>query len=171
MFLWPNVNVLTSMGSIPKQCNHRKHRFAPDLVQEQLCHSVQVLRKRHRKWSCLLFPFVCLRVRDTPKWGSLRPFTPFPYSIGIQSPCQMMIGVYNLYNHLRNARYLGSMKPFSEGEPGSLGKVLFGICFTPKLLGKWSNFDLRIFFKMGWNLLVCESYLLVCEIAKKPLPM
>ena len=27
---------------------------------------------------------------------------------------QMMIGVYN---HLRNARYLGSMKPFSEGEP------------------------------------------------------
>ncbi len=23
-------------------------------------------------------------------------------------------------NHLRNARYLSSMKPFSEGEPGSL---------------------------------------------------
>ena len=35
------------------------------------------------------------------------------YSLGIQSPCQMMIGVYN---HLRNARYLGSMKPFSEGD-------------------------------------------------------
>ncbi len=29
----------------------------------------------------------------------------------------MMIG---MYNHLRNARYLGSMLPFSEGEPGSL---------------------------------------------------
>ena len=26
-----------------------------------------------------------------------------------------------VYNHFRNARYLGSMKPFSEGEPGSLG--------------------------------------------------
>ena len=26
-----------------------------------------------------------------------------------------------VYNHLRKARYLGSMKPFSEGEPGSLG--------------------------------------------------
>ena len=24
-------------------------------------------------------------------------------------------------NHLRNAKYLGSLKPFSEGEPGSLG--------------------------------------------------
>ena len=33
------------------------------------------------------------------------------------SPCQMMIGVYN---HLPNARPL----PFSEGEPGSLGKHL-----------------------------------------------
>jgi len=33
---------------------------------------------------------------------------------------KMMIGVYN---HLRNERYLGSMKPFSEGEPGSLGKI------------------------------------------------
>ena len=31
---------------------------------------------------------------------------------------QRMIGGYN---HLRNERYLGSMKPFSEGEPGSLG--------------------------------------------------
>ena len=30
-----------------------------------------------------------------------------------------MIGVSN---HLRNGWYLGSMKPFSEGEPGSLGK-------------------------------------------------
>ena len=26
-----------------------------------------------------------------------------------------------MYNQLRKARYLGSMKPFSEGEPGSLG--------------------------------------------------
>ena len=26
-----------------------------------------------------------------------------------------------VYNHLRNARHSGSMKPFSEGEPGSLG--------------------------------------------------
>ena len=31
---------------------------------------------------------------------------------------QMMIGVYN---HLRNARYLGSITIFSFGEPGSLG--------------------------------------------------
>ena len=29
----------------------------------------------------------------------------------IQSPCQMMIGVYN---HLQNAWYSGSMTPFSE---------------------------------------------------------
>ena len=35
------------------------------------------------------------------------------YTLGIQSPCQIMIG---MYNHLRNARYLGSMKPFSEGD-------------------------------------------------------
>ena len=35
------------------------------------------------------------------------------WSLGIQSPCQMMIGVYN---HLRNARYLASMLPFSEGD-------------------------------------------------------
>ena len=26
-----------------------------------------------------------------------------------------------VYNHFRNTRYLGSMLPFSEGEPGSLG--------------------------------------------------
>ena len=40
-------------------------------------------------------------------------------SLEIQSSCQrMMIGVSN---HLRNAKYLGSMKPFSEGESGSLG--------------------------------------------------
>ena len=39
-------------------------------------------------------------------------------SLGIQSPCQMMIG---LYNHLRNARYFGSTKPFSV--IGSLGNV------------------------------------------------
>ncbi len=31
-----------------------------------------------------------------------------------------------VYNHFRNARYLGSMKPFSEGEPGSLGFLLRG---------------------------------------------
>ena len=31
-------------------------------------------------------------------------------SLGIQSPLLMMIGVYS---HLRNGRYLGSMKPFS----------------------------------------------------------
>ena len=36
------------------------------------------------------------------------------------SPCQMMIGVYN---HLRNARFLGSMKPFSVSVIGSLGLV------------------------------------------------
>ena len=35
-----------------------------------------------------------------------------------------------VYNHLRNERYLGSMKPFSEGEPGFLGirhcSLIFG---------------------------------------------
>ena len=30
-----------------------------------------------------------------------------------------------VYNHLRNGRHLGSMKPFSEGETGSLGKSKF----------------------------------------------
>jgi len=42
-----------------------------------------------------------------------------------------------VYSHLRNERYLGSMKPFSEGEPGSLGNTckntkdlrILGICF------------------------------------------
>ena len=29
-----------------------------------------------------------------------------------------------VYNHFLNGRYLGSMKPFSEGEPGSLGYVV-----------------------------------------------
>ena len=28
-----------------------------------------------------------------------------------------------VYSHLRNEWYLGSMKPFSEGEPGSLGNT------------------------------------------------
>ena len=34
-------------------------------------------------------------------------------SLGIQSPCQMMIGVYN---HLRKARYLGSITILSFGD-------------------------------------------------------
>ena len=43
------------------------------------------------------------------------PQNPLNSGLGIivicpESPCQMMIGVYN---HLRNERYLGSMKPFS----------------------------------------------------------
>ena len=33
-------------------------------------------------------------------------------SLGIQSPSEN--GDWGVYNHLRNARYLGSMKPFSE---------------------------------------------------------
>ena len=45
--------------------------------------------------------------------GPTRPMDPI-------TERQMMIGVYN---HLRNERYLGSMKPFSEGDwiPGVVG--------------------------------------------------
>ena len=39
-------------------------------------------------------------------------------SLGIQSPCQRMIGVSN---HLRNAKYLDSITILRFGEPGSLG--------------------------------------------------
>ena len=49
------------------------------------------------------------------------------------SPCQMMIGVYN---HLRNARFLSSMKPFSEGDwiPRACVQCLekTGCVFLPK---------------------------------------
>ena len=31
-----------------------------------------------------------------------------------------------VYNHFRNAKYLSSTKPFSEGEPGSLGQPEYG---------------------------------------------
>ena len=50
-------------------------------------------------------------------------------TLGIQSSSQMMI---SMSNHLRNAWYLGSMKPFSEGEPGSLGTLhiyLYTFCW------------------------------------------
>ena len=39
-------------------------------------------------------------------------------SLGIRSPCERMILVSS---RPRNEKYLGSMKPFSEGEPESLG--------------------------------------------------
>ena len=56
-------------------------------------------------------------IHEVPKWGStsLLRHRENDYSLsdiwtlGIQSPCQMMI---RAYNHLRNARYLDSMKPF-----------------------------------------------------------
>ena len=49
------------------------------------------------------------------------------YTLQIQSPCQMMIGVYN---HLQNERYLYNVFSFHEtilsfGEPGSLGSLNF----------------------------------------------
>ena len=39
------------------------------------------------------------------------------------SPCQMMSG-WGVQNHLRNARYLGSMKPLGDGIPRVLGTRL-----------------------------------------------
>ena len=50
------------------------------------------------------------------------------YTLGIQSPCQKMSG---MSNHLQNALHLASMKPFSEGEPGSLGAVDQPFILTP----------------------------------------
>ena len=63
----------------------------------------------HRFWAIL----------SAQKKRSLNTFL----SLGIQSSSQM-IGVYN---HLRNARYLASMKPFSESEPGSLEYRIEGV--------------------------------------------
>ena len=85
-------------------------------------------------WSLLLSLCRCLVVytechgagicvKALTRWAT----RPDPYkSLRIQSPCQMVIRVYS---HLRNARYLGSMKPFSEGERGSVGSRLMGTLF------------------------------------------
>ena len=50
--------------------------------------------------------------------------------VGNQPLCQRMIGVYN---HLRNARYLGSMKPFSGSVIGSIGLLSF-VCLVGDFL-------------------------------------
>ena len=65
----------------------------------------------------------------------MRPKTSYKQALRIQSPCQMMIRVYN---HLRNARHLGSITILSFGEPESLGKVIASfvgvmwLCITPQ---------------------------------------
>lgn len=51
------------------------------------------------------------------------------WSLGIRSYSQMMIGVFN---RLRNAWYLGSMKPFSEGD-WMPREVLFALSFLDHL--------------------------------------
>ena len=43
-------------------------------------------------------------------------------TVGIQSPCPMMIGVYS---HLQNERYLGSMKPVLEGDWIPRARMMF----------------------------------------------
>ena len=52
-----------------------------------------------------------------------------------------------VYNHLWTARYLGSMKPFSEGEPGSLGDK---DCFLNEIMVSWDTtrkvYSIRILF-------------------------
>ena len=48
-------------------------------------------------------------------FGGFRKSQTVLSSLGIQSPCERMIGVYN---HLHDAKYLAFMLPFS---PGSLG--------------------------------------------------
>ena len=47
----------------------------------------------------------------------------FVFSLGILAHRTSEDEVRGVLHHLRNARYLGSMLPFSEGEPGSLGFV------------------------------------------------
>ena len=67
------------------------------------------------------------------------------HSLGIQSPCQRMIGVSN---HLRNAKYLGSMLPFSEGDwiPRDVKLIYFQLdCIPPTML--------------MWGELVCLEYI------------
>ena len=57
--------------------------------------------------------------------------------LGIQSPCQLMIG---MYNHLQKTRYLASMKPFSVSVIGSLGYkqwYLFWLISAPKVDKPW----------------------------------
>ena len=73
--------------------------------------------KDHQKWNevvcTLLFSSQIFQVEYDGlilMWWGLQKNDTFYHlqykSLGIQSPCQMMIGVYN---HLRNARYLGSV--------------------------------------------------------------
>ena len=72
-------------------------------------------REKQQQNSCLNLLSFCCPSLVTGKFQQymVRKAQQQITSIGIQSPCQMMIGVYN---HLRNGRYLGSMKPFSEGD-------------------------------------------------------
>ena len=52
---------------------------------------------------------------------------------------QMMSG-RGVFHHLRNARYLGSMIPFLEGEPGSLGPIQGGISYLYISYKTWKGF-------------------------------
>ena len=53
-----------------------------------------------------------------------------------------------VYNHLRNARHLGSMKPFSESEPGSLG-YCFPVKSSSHLTVIQAMTQLKIFRRKG----------------------
>ena len=68
------------------------------------------------------------------------PTSNYNHSLDIQSPCQMMIRVYN---HLRNERYLGSMLRFSGGDWIPSGYISW-IC----LFESWKNRPKHILRKM-----------------------
>ena len=92
-------------------------------------------------------------------------------SLGIQSPCQMMIGVYN---HLRNARYLGSMKPFSEGEPGSLGPGMilqvFTRFFRVDSSGESAGFTCRVDSRKNLRSSTCQAGFFKAKIGDSWIP-
>ena len=52
---------------------------------------------------------------------------------------RMMIGVSH---HLRNAKHLGSMKPFSEGEPGFLIGFVYSMCLRFREIDSHDSSDL-----------------------------
>ena len=86
------------------------------------------------------------------------------WTLGIQSPCQMMIG--GIFSHLRNARYLGSMKkPFlrrwariltagvKKHGPNNHDLLLgcSGFPYTPEKKNDW-NLNIIIFFQKETHL-------------------
>ena len=60
-----------------------------------------------------------------------------------------------VYNHLRNERYLGSMKPFSEGD-----WIPIGSCFKEVAYGKPNEHEIdksyEIWHENTWNMAVCS---------------